>query len=131
MTIDYAGRARALVGTRFRAQGRDANGLDCVGVIVATFGIDADEVRRDYKLSSDHRQEVTETLGRHFRKVPRAWLRPGDLLLMSVGDRQTHLAVRTDAGFVHAHAGIRRVVETPSMPEWPVLGIYRRRSRKR
>jgi len=30
---------------------------------------------------------------------------------------------------VHAHAGIRRVVETPGMPEWPVVAAYRRRVR--
>jgi hypothetical protein len=35
--------------------------------------------------------------------------------------------VRTNAGFVHAHAGIRRVVETPGMPEWPLLAVYRKR----
>jgi hypothetical protein len=40
-----------------------------------------------------------------------------------------HLGVRTDQGFVHAHAGIGRVVETPGAPEWPVLAVYRRRSR--
>ena len=131
MIIDFAERARALVGTRFRPQGRDANGLDCIGVIVATFGIDADQVRRDYKLSDDHRSDVRKALLEHFRKVPRTWLRPGDLILMSVGDRQAHLAVRTDVGFVHAHAGIRRVVETPGMPEWPLLDVYRRRSRSR
>ena len=38
---------------------------------------------------------------------------------------------RTDRGFVHAHAGIGRVVETPGEPEWPVIGTYRKRLRKR
>lgn len=42
---------------------------------------------------------------------------------------QLHLAVRTKQGFVHAHAGIRRVVETPGEPQWPLLGAYRKRRR--
>jgi hypothetical protein len=48
-------------------------------------------------------------------------------MLLSAGERQLHLGVRTAAGFVHAHAAIRRVVETPGVPEWPVLDVYRKR----
>ena len=129
MSIDYAERARALVGTRFRPQGRDPNGLDCVGVIVEIFAIEPAKVRRDYKLSGDHSGEVCATLKPYFRKGSVAQLRRGDLLVMAVTDRQTHLAVRTDRGFVHAHAGLRRVVETPGLPEWPVIGAFRRRVR--
>jgi hypothetical protein len=127
MTIDYAARAQALVGTRFRAQGRGEGGLDCVGVVLSTFGIPTAEVPRDYQLRGDHLREVREQLGVHFRRVPKAQLRPGDVMLLAPGERQPHLAVRTVAGFVHAHAAIRRVVETPGAPEWPVLGVYRKR----
>jgi hypothetical protein len=56
-------------------------------------------------------------------------MRPGDVMLMSLGPQRMHLGVRTDAGFVHAHAGIRRVVETPGVPEWRLVAAYRRRSR--
>lgn len=128
MSIDYAARARALVGTRFRAQGRDENGLDCVGVIVATFGLSGDGVRRDYRLRGDHRSEAEACLARHFRRVSPRQLRSGDVMLLEAASDQLHLAVRTDAGFVHAHAGIRRVVETPWLPEWPLLGAYRKRA---
>jgi hypothetical protein len=62
---------------------------------------------------------------RHFRKVRR--VEAGDVMMLEVASDQVHLAVRTDAGFVHAHAGIGRVVETPGLPEWPVIGAYRRR----
>jgi murein DD-endopeptidase / murein LD-carboxypeptidase len=127
MTIDYAARAQALVGTRFRAQGRGEGGLDCVGVVLSTFAIPAAAVRRDYHLRGDHLREVREQLAVYFRPVPKAQLRPGDVMLLAAGERQLHLAVRTAAGFVHAHAAIRRVVETPGAPEWPVLGVYRKR----
>jgi hypothetical protein len=52
------------------------------------------------------------------------------LLLAPAGD-QLHLAIRCAQGFVHAHAGIGRVVETPGEPQWPVLAVYRKRTRER
>lgn len=127
MKINYAARARALVGTRFRAQGRGADGLDCVGVILSTFELPAEPVRHDYALSGDHLHEIREALQPHFRRISRSTMQGGDLLLLQPGDRQFHLAVLTEHGFVHAHAGIRRVVETPGPPAWPLLGIYRKR----
>lgn len=131
MTIDHAARARALVGTRFRPQGRSAEGLDCIGVVLATFGIAADEVRRDYRLRGEWRAEIDAGLRRDFRAVPARQLRAGDVMLMKVAGDQLHLGVRTELGFVHAHAGIGRVVETPGRPEWQVLGVYRKRIQRR
>lgn len=127
MTMDYAARARSLVGTRFRAQGRGDDGLDCVGVVLATFEIPTDAVRRDYSLRGNHMSEVRVELDRNFRRVPKRQLRPGDVMLLGAAEEQTHLAVWTGQGFVHANAGIRRVVEAPGMPEWPLLGVYRKR----
>ena len=129
MKIDFAERARALVGTPFRLQGRGAGGLDCVGVAIATYGLPVEKVRRNYRLRGDHADEIVDFLSDGFRRVGAAKLRSGDLMLMRVADDQLHLAVRTDAGFVHAHAGLRRVVETPGLPGWPVLGTFRKRRR--
>jgi hypothetical protein len=131
MSKDYATRARAFVGTRFRPQGRSADGLDCVGVVVAAFELDPEAIPRDYALRGNSTHVPTAVLARHFRRVPVRSLRAGDVMLMTVAPGRLHLGVRTSAGFVHAHAGIRRVVETPGMPEWPVLGAYRRRTRLR
>lgn len=131
MSIDYAERARALVGTRFRPQGRGAEGLDCVGVILATFDIHAARVRKDYRIEGGDRAELDAALLQHFRRVSPRELAAGDVIVMMPDARQLHLGVRTDAGFVHAHAGMRRVVETPGDPEWPIAGIYRKRVRAR
>jgi hypothetical protein len=126
---DYAQRARALVGAQFRAQGRGVGGLDCVGVVLATFGLPLHLVRRDYRLRGNHEAEATECLERFFRRVSKP--AAGDVMLMRVAADQLHFAVRTAAGFVHAHAAIGGVVETPGMPEWPLLAVYRIRSRSR
>lgn len=127
MSKDYEARARALVGTRFRPQGRGVHGLDCIGVIVAAFGIPIESVPRDYRLRGDRCDDLKEGLGRFFRKVSPTQLRPGDVMLLAAGQEQLHLAVRTGDGFVHAHAGIGRVVETPGSPKWPILAVYRKR----
>lgn len=127
MAADYAERARALVGTRFRPQGRSEEGLDCVGVILLTFGIDPARVRRDYRLRDGERGEIEAALAVEFWRVASRRRMPGDVLLMQPGGRQFHLGISTGRGFVHAHAGIGKVVETPSEPEWPLVGVYRRR----
>jgi len=131
MAIDYAERARALVGTRFRPQGRGVDGLDCIGVVIATYGLDARAVRNDYRLRGHNLREVEASLIQHFRGVPARAVRPGDVIVMSVATNQLHVGVRTEAGFVHAHAGIRRVVETPGAPQWTILSGWRRRARAR
>jgi cell wall-associated NlpC family hydrolase len=129
MRIDYAERARALVGTRFRPQGRGAGGLDCVGLVLATFGLAGDRAPGNYRLRGHREADAKRCLEQSFRRVCK--LAAGDVMLMQVAADQLHLAVRTNAGFVHAHAGIGRIVETPGMPEWPLLGIYRISSRSR
>jgi murein DD-endopeptidase / murein LD-carboxypeptidase len=129
LSNDHAGRARALVGTPFRLQGRNASGLDCVGVAMATFDVPVECVRRDYRARGDHEAEVRALLSDAFRRVPQSELRPGDLMLMRVAADQVHLGIRTSAGFVHAHAGLRRVVETPGLPQWPLIAAYRARRR--
>jgi cell wall-associated NlpC family hydrolase len=125
--MDFAERARALIGTPFRLQGRSREGADCIGVAILAFDIPDESFRRNYRLRGDHAGEARHQLQRFFRHVPATQLRSGDLMLMQVSSDQLHLGVRTGRGFVHAHAGLRRVVETPGVPDWPVLGVYRRR----
>lgn len=124
-------RARALSGSRFRPQGRDPrSGLDCVGLVLSTFAIPPDEVRRDYRLRGRHRAEVEKALGQRFRKVGRKQRRAGDVLLCAIAPDQLHLAISCGASFVHADARLRRIVETPGDPPWPVIGAFRRRAGK-
>ena len=122
-----AARARALVGVYFRPQGRTREtGLDCVGLVAAALKLD--EVRADYRLRGGSAEELGQALGQAgLRRVKDAW--EGDVLVMRAGAEQLHMGVVTEAGFVHAHAGIGHVVETPGTPEWPVIEIWRMRGR--
>jgi cell wall-associated NlpC family hydrolase len=48
-------------------------------------------------------------------------LAPGDVLLVRPGPAQHHLVIAAAAGgFVHAHAGLGRVVLTPAPLDWPI-----------
>lgn len=124
--ISVVASARALVGCRYRPQGRDPlTGLDCVGVVFSVFGLSADAAPRNYKARSFRFREAVDLIAAHFLKVAEDG--PGDLLLMAPSRDQLHLAVATDRGFVHADAGLRKVVETPGQPSWPVVGRYGRR----
>jgi hypothetical protein len=114
--------ARACIGARFRPHGRDAgHGLDCVGVAAAAYGI---AVPGGYALRGGDPAAVAAAIcGAGFSSVAQA--EPGDLLLIQAGHAQLHLAVKTACGIVQAHAGLRRVVETPGAPDAPVLGVFR------
>jgi lipoprotein Spr len=122
-----ARRARALVGTRFRPQGRDARlGLDCVGTAAAAAGVAIERVRRDYPMRGPGLVEVEHGLCElGCMPVPGGEARPGDVIVCGVGPGQIHLAVATVGGFVHADAGLRLVVERPGPVPWPVLGVWR------
>ncbi len=127
----HAARARALVGTRFRPQGRDpAHGLDCVGVLLSAFELPRDLVRSDYRLRGDYRVEIEQALRQRFRRIPARWRRPGDVMVLAVAEDQLHLGIASAAGFIHADARIGKVVETPGPPPWPILSIHRRRAGK-
>jgi hypothetical protein len=115
-------RARSFVGCAFRPQGRDPTiGLDCIGLVVAVFQIEPRQVRRNYRLGGPHGGELETELSRFFQRVtaPQA----ADILLCEIAPTQTHLAVHCGRSFVHAHAGIRRVVETPGEPGWPITAF--------
>ncbi len=128
MTTEFAGRARALAGTRFRAQGRTpALGLDCIGLVLCVFELPAEGIRRDYRLRGDHRRELLRELGGPFRRVPPSRRRAGDVIVLEVARDQLHLAILTRRGFVHADARLGKVVETAGMPPWKALAYFRRR----
>ena len=131
MAAIHATRALALVGTSFRPQGRDATqGLDCIGLCLAAYDLSSGLARDDYRLRGDHRDELEAKLAVKFRKVRPALSKSGDLLLMQPAADQLHLGILTERGFVHADALLRRVVEAPGWPGWPVIATYRFRQRR-
>jgi lipoprotein Spr len=123
--------ARALVGVRFRPQGRSPElGLDCVGLVLCAFALPDDLVRRDYRMRGDHRGEMLAALAKRFRRIARTQRRNADVLLLQVAKEQLHLAIMTEGGFVHADARRGKVVESRGAPAWPIVAVFRHRTRK-
>jgi cell wall-associated NlpC family hydrolase len=115
-------RARAAIGTPFRVHGRGLDGLDCVGLAGWAFET---QVPTGYRLRSSDRARFADlATAAGLRAVDDA--RAGDLLLLAVGPGQLHLAIATDIGIVHADAGLKRVVERPGVPDWPIVGRWRK-----
>ena len=116
-------RARGLIGTRFRPQGRDAaGGLDCIGVVAAALNVPSPPC--DYALRGGSARRLAGELraaGLH----PAETMMAGDVLVFGPGPAQLHLGLFTGTGLVHGDAGLRRVVERPLPFPWPVLGIWR------
>lgn len=122
-----AARARALVGTRFRAQGRQPeHGLDCLGLVAAAGDIPAAMVPLGYRLRSQVGEAaLSMRFGGRVKRVGTEEAGEGDVLLVQAGSGQHHFLVLTAGGFVHADARLGRVVERPGAVPWPVLAAWR------
>jgi hypothetical protein len=107
--------------------GRDPRtGLDCVGLAMTAFGrtgLLAIEPP-SYQLRGTSRERA-ETILRRAGLVRADAETVGDLILAESGPMQLHLMIRAGAGYVHAHAGLGRVVLMPGPISLPVLGIWR------
>ena len=121
--------ARGAIGVPFRLHGRSPeNGLDCLGLAALAMRAAGYEgaVPSGYALRSGNAAQVRAaiaTAGLMEAKAPR----PGDLLLLQAGPGQLHFAIDTGTGILHADAMLRRVVERPGAPPWPVIGRWRMR----
>lgn len=127
--LQLADAAEELVGAGFRLHGRDPEtGLDCIGVLAAALvriGRPA-PFPTGYTIRTRAAPElagVAEASGFAPCKGP---VRPGDVIMVRMGPVQFHLLVAARAGqFIHAHAGLNRVIAIPGPLDWPVTGHWR------
>lgn len=121
--------ALALVGARFRLHGRDpATGLDCVGLLAAalTRSGRAAKAPTHYALRNRNIASLLEFAAPAGLVDAAGPIEAGDVLLVRTGPVQHHLLVAAPGqGFIHAHAGLRRVVVTPSPLAWPAERHWR------
>lgn len=129
MTSDeIVARARALIGVRFRPQGRDPElGLDCIGVAMMAMDMPKSRIRNDYivpsSMTADEMNSDIAAFG--FIRISPAAAGPGDMLLVRPGATALHLVILTDTGYVHADMRRRRTVEVPGPVPWPTLSAWR------
>ena len=105
-----------MIGARFRPQGCDpATGLDCVGLVWAAYAAAGRRLPRPraYPLRgwSDARIVAALRAAGFARDEGRGAM--GDVAVIALPAQQFHLGLLGGETMVHAHAGLRRVVETP------------------
>ena len=130
MNAALAKAAISLIGVRYRLHGRSVEeGLDCVGLVAAAM------IRAGHSAVAPQgytmRQVDCSALAlfaplNGFETVEYAG--EGDLVLVRANPVQPHLLIRVPDGFVHAHAGLRRVVFLPGETPWPIADEWRLRS---
>ena len=128
--------ARECLETPFRHQGRQPGlGLDCVGLVryplVRLCGITDDF--RTYSLQAQPEHKTRAILAQFdhlISEVPKADMRPGDILWMRFNRDPQHFGLFTGWNLIHAvNNGRRRVVEHGFRAPWParVRAVFRYR----
>lgn len=127
--LALARAAAELVGAPFRLHGRDAaTGLDCVGLCCAALGMvgKATHVPAFYGLRNTSPGDFATCASRAGLVPVHGPELPGDILLVKMSPIQFHLMIAAEGGsFVHAHAGLRRVVRSPGPNIFPVVAHWR------
>lgn len=127
--VQLAQAAASFIGTPFRLNGRSVEaGLDCVGLVAASLtsighmavppvGYELRNRKIDVFLQSAQASGLIEVPGP---------IRAGDIVLVAPGPGQQHLLIaESSTSFIHAHAGLRRVVRMPGPLPWPIIRHWR------
>lgn len=125
---EFIKQVKLYVGVPFRHQGRDKNGIDCVGLIVTP-------LNNMGFFTYDNKNYKRYGLGGEIHKVMKDYcyevdnikaLKRGDILLFSKGNSQ-HLGVFTGYSIIHSNNIIGKVVEHDLTDEWTSLitKVYR------
>ena len=124
-----ASEAEKLIGSPFRLHGRDPrSGIDCIGLLAAAMS----GAGRSIALPTGYPLRLNDLArwlpdpqdcGFALAKLP---FEPGDVVLTKPGPGQVHLAIAgPDLAWIHAHAGLRRVVTEVEIRVGTILHHWR------
>jgi cell wall-associated NlpC family hydrolase len=115
---DIVTEARSWLGVSFRHQGRDSNGIDCVGlpiVIARTLGL----LPKDFDTSVYGRLPTGEIIQRlqavcHQSPV----IKVGSIIVIAWSKIAAHTAIYTGESMIHAYERVGQVVEHGYRGRW-------------
>jgi len=113
-----AAAARQLIGCPFRLHGRDPHtGLDCIGLFTAAMAASGRKVDVPpcYGLRNTTLHQAAPLARQAGLQETAGPVAAGDVLLVRLSALQAHLMIAASPDlFIHAHAGLRRVVTSPA-----------------
>lgn len=121
--------AMDLLGAPFRFRGRNPDtGLDCIGLVALA----SEKAGQPLSLPAGYAMRQTD-FGKTAEIASACGLIPvlggarrGDIGILAVSPAQQHLVIHAGDGlFIHAHAGLGRVVSGPADPAWSLLSTWR------
>jgi murein DD-endopeptidase / murein LD-carboxypeptidase len=131
--MTMAGRAQAIadramqqLGTPFRPFGRQSGiALDCVGLTLCA--IDGVDCNWRYHLKGSYDNIIKSYLENYGLDpvVVIDGIETGDVGLFQCGPQHQHLMIFSGHGWIHAHAGLGRVVHMPTPSPWPIIALWR------
>lgn len=128
-TVSLAQAAGQFIGAPFRLHGRDpVSGLDCVGLIASALNATGQTpvVPQAYALRNSNIAKLLEFASANDFCEASGPIEPGNILLVQPGPAQFHLLIAEHSNsFIHAHAGLRRVVRMPGPLGWTILRQWR------
>lgn len=123
-------KALSLCGSEFRLHGRDEQfGLDCIGLAAKCLRAAGLECRipNGYSIRGGSEEAINAFMADigFERFASESALCEGDIILVRPSPVQWHFLIRANDGFVHAHAGLGKVVFCPGDAPWPISAIFR------
>lgn len=94
-----------------------------MGLLAAALGID---LPTGYRLRTRALPDLSAIAAACDLREVGGRIRPGDIVMARVGPCQFHLLIAaSSADFIHAHAGLRRVVRHHAPLDWPIVRRWR------
>jgi cell wall-associated NlpC family hydrolase len=126
--------ARSFRGTRFRHIGRGVHGLDCLGLVVVSFGAIGYQMADKTAYSKEPTgEQIREAAVAHFGPpIPTDEALPGDIALMRWHQRPQHVAILGDYPFggltvIHSDSSFGEVTEHRLASPWDrrIVAVHR------